>query len=56
MTGLNIKVKSILSAQFAGVPRIKAPDSVTFLEEDRICGYFAGGHLYATPARSEPLF
>jgi|APFEC2959095136_1045048.scaffolds.fasta_scaffold00120_36 photosynthetic reaction center H subunit len=56
LAGHSIKVKSILAAQFAGVPRIKSPDSVTFLEEDRICAYFAGGHLYATPARSEPLF
>ena len=53
--GNSIKVKSILASQFAGVPRIKNPDSVTFLEEDRIMAYFAGGHLYATPARSEPL-
>jgi photosynthetic reaction center H subunit len=28
---------------------------VTLLEEDRIAGYFGGGTLYATPARSEPL-
>ncbi|MBL8582833.1 MAG: photosynthetic reaction center subunit H [Rhizobiaceae bacterium] len=50
-----IKVKSLLAAQFLKAPRIKSPDSVTFLEEDRICAYFAGGHLYATPQRSEPL-
>ncbi|QKD05286.1 photosynthetic reaction center subunit H [Mesorhizobium loti] len=53
--GRHVKVKSILAAQFAKAPRIKAPDSVTFLEEDRICAYFAGGHLYATPKRTEPL-
>ena len=50
-----VTVKSILAAQFAGVPRLKSPDQVTFLEEDRVCAYFAGGHLYATPLRSEPL-
>ena len=49
----HIKVKALLARQFAEAPRIKAPDSVTFLEEDRICAYFAGGHLYATPGRTE---
>ncbi|MGF7162915.1 photosynthetic reaction center H subunit [Rhodoligotrophos appendicifer] len=52
---LRVSVKSILSSQFAQVPRLASPDSVTFLEEDKICAYFAGGHLYATPMRSEPL-
>jgi photosynthetic reaction center H subunit len=51
----HVKVKAILAHQFADAPRIKSADSVTFLEEDRICAYFAGGHLYATPMRSEPL-
>jgi photosynthetic reaction center H subunit len=37
------------------VPRTRSADSVTFREEDRICAYFAGGHLYATPQRVEPL-
>jgi photosynthetic reaction center H subunit len=50
-----VQVKSLLAAQFANAPRIRTPDQVTFLEEDRICAYFAGGHLYATAARSEPL-
>lgn len=53
--GWSIRVRSILSSQFAQAPRIKSPDSVTFLEEDRICAYFAGGQLYATPARTEPV-
>jgi photosynthetic reaction center H subunit len=53
--GRHVKVKAILAQQFANAPRIKSPDSVTFLEEDRICAYFAGGHLYATPKRTEPL-
>jgi photosynthetic reaction center H subunit len=52
----NVQVKSITSAQFADVPRTRSASSVTLLEEDRICAYFAGGHLYATPQRSEPLF
>ena len=50
-----VRVKSILAAQFADVPRTAAPERVTLLEEDRIQAYFAAGHLYATPARSRPL-
>ena len=50
-----VRVRSILAAQFAHVPGLKAPDVVTKREEDRICAYYAGGHLYATPDRLEPL-
>ncbi len=48
-------VQSITAAQFANVPRIKNPNQVTLLEEDKITGYFAGGKLYATPDRQEPF-
>jgi|JI9StandDraft_1071089.scaffolds.fasta_scaffold61742_2 photosynthetic reaction center H subunit len=51
-----IYVGAILAAQFADAPTLRNPDVVTKLEEDRIAGYFAGGTLYATPARQEPLF
>jgi photosynthetic reaction center H subunit len=50
-----IKVASILASQFAEVPVLANPDRVTKLEEDKIVGYFAGGHLYATPSRMGPL-
>jgi photosynthetic reaction center H subunit len=50
-----IEVEAILASQFAGVPRTKSPDEVTLREEDRICAYYGGGTLYATPARVEPL-
>ena len=50
-----VKVASILASQFDGAPRLKSPDRVTKLEEDKIVGYFAGGHLYATPDRMGPL-
>jgi photosynthetic reaction center H subunit len=50
-----IRVESITAAQFANVPAIKNPNEVTLLEEDKITGYFAGGKLYALPARREPL-
>jgi photosynthetic reaction center H subunit len=51
----HVTVKSITSKQFTKVPALKKPDVVTRLEEDRICAFYAGGHLYATPARAEPL-
>jgi photosynthetic reaction center H subunit len=50
-----VKVNAILGSQFAAVPATKHPDQVTFLEEDKIMGYYGGGYLYATPARAEPL-
>lgn len=50
-----VTVKSILAYQFADVPGIKNPEQVTLLEEDRICAYYGGGHLYAVPARTEPV-
>lgn len=50
-----VSVPAITAAQFAGVPGLKHPDSVTLLEEDKITAYYAGGDLYATPGRAEPL-
>ena len=49
-----VLVESITAAQFADVPRLKNPNQITLLEEDKITGYFAGGHIYATPERQEP--
>lgn len=51
----HVLVKSITAAQFATVPATKRDDQVTLLEEDRICAYYGGGHLYAVPSRAEPL-
>nr|MBX2856323.1 hypothetical protein [Paracoccaceae bacterium] len=50
-----VRVRSIMAAQFGGVPRLKSPDQVTLLEEDMITAYYGGGTLYATPSRREPL-
>jgi photosynthetic reaction center H subunit len=50
-----VLVDAILARQFADVPGLASPDQVTKLEEDKIVGYFGGGHLYATAARQEPL-
>lgn len=51
----HVRVKAITAAQFRDVPAIRSPMQITFREEDRIMGYYAGGHLYATPARSKPI-
>jgi len=50
-----VRVASIRSDQFAGVPSLSQPDQVTLREEDRICAYYASGHLYALPSRQEAL-
>jgi photosynthetic reaction center H subunit len=50
-----VNVKSILGSQFATVPTTASLDQVTRREEDKIMAYYAGGTLYATPARAEPL-
>jgi photosynthetic reaction center H subunit len=50
-----VEVKSITSEHFSKVPGTRQADVVTRLEEDRICAFYAGGHLYATPQRAEPL-
>jgi photosynthetic reaction center H subunit len=50
-----VNVKSILAKHFADVPGIKHPDQITRLEEERVCAYYAGGHLYATSQRAEPV-
>ncbi|MFK7957040.1 MAG: photosynthetic reaction center subunit H [Lysobacterales bacterium] len=50
-----INVNSINADQFAHVPATASPDRITRLEEDKVCAYFAGGTLYATEERQEPL-
>lgn len=50
-----IHVNAILGAQFEDVPALASPDQITLLEEDKICAYYGGGTLYATPERQEPL-
>ena len=50
-----IKVQAVYGKHFAAAPKLKNADQVTLLEEDRICGYYGGGTLYAHPSRQEPL-
>jgi photosynthetic reaction center H subunit len=54
-TRRRVNVRSILGSQFATVPATATLDQITRLEEDKIQAYYAGGNLYATPARAEPL-
>ena len=49
-----VKLASVLAAQFVEAPQLQNADTITLREEDRIVGYFAGGHLYATPQRLGP--
>ncbi len=49
------KVKSILAEQFAQVPRLRNPERITPLEEDKLVGYFGGGNLFALPGRRAPV-
>jgi photosynthetic reaction center H subunit len=51
----HVKVKAITAAQFRDVPGLRNPNQITLLEEDKISAYYAGGHLYATAERSQPL-
>ncbi|MEO0995904.1 MAG: photosynthetic reaction center subunit H [Pseudomonadota bacterium] len=50
-----LNVRSIHASQFAAVPALASPDQITLLEEDKICGYYGGGTLYADEARQEPV-
>jgi len=50
-----VYVDSIMAKHFARVPMTRHPDQITLLEEDKICAYYGGGHLYAHPSRTEPL-
>jgi len=50
-----VKINALLASQFADVPKLKNPEQVTKLEEDKIVGYYGGGTLYAMPRRLEPM-
>jgi photosynthetic reaction center H subunit len=50
-----VLVASIMGEQFADAPRRANRLQVTLREEDQVSAFFASGHLYADPMRSEPL-
>lgn len=54
-TRRRVTVEAILGSQFANVPLTRSSDQVTLKEEDKICAYYGGGTLYATPLRAESL-
>ena len=55
ISGGAVRVYSLRAEHFANVPRTAHPDQVTLREEDKISGYYGGGHLYAEPSRMGPL-
>jgi photosynthetic reaction center H subunit len=50
-----VYVHALMAHQWADVPATKSPDTITLLEEEKICAYFGAGLLYATPSRTDPL-
>lgn len=50
-----VEVTAIMPEHFASVPTTKDADSITVLEEEKICAFFASGWMYATPKRIGPL-
>lgn len=51
----HVKVRSLYGHNFAGIPKVKAADKVTLLEEEKIMAWFAGGTLYAHDRRADPV-
>lgn len=50
-----MRVRSIMGRHFDTIPRLQNAETVTLLEEEKLVAYFAGGTMYATAARQEPL-
>jgi len=49
-----VMIRSIYAEHFDDVPTTKSETQVTLLEEDKICGYYGGGYLYADQKRIDP--
>lgn len=49
-----VKIESIYGKHFATIPTHASSTQVTMLEEDKICGYYGGGKLYADASRQDP--
>lgn len=50
-----VHVASISGSRFADVPLLANPAQVTKLEEDKISGFYAGGHLYDQDKKGSKL-
>jgi photosynthetic reaction center H subunit len=48
-----VRISSLSSDLFDGVPTTKSNAEVTLLEEDKISGYYAGGTMYAAAKRQD---
>jgi len=53
--GYEIRVASVTAEQFRNAPALATPDRITMREEDIVQGYFGGGHVWATPQRTESM-
>jgi photosynthetic reaction center H subunit len=51
----HVQIDVLKAADFAGIPTLKTPDSVTLLEEDKISAYFGAGSMYNSDLRFGPL-
>ncbi|WP_299751990.1 photosynthetic reaction center subunit H [uncultured Tateyamaria sp.] len=49
-----VVVRTLYGKHFATVPQHASATQVTMLEEEKICGYYGGGVLYADSSRQEP--
>ena len=47
-----VKVNSLATRHFAGIPTIAGGGQITKLEEEKVMGWFAGGTLYSQPVKS----
>ena len=50
-----IRVTCLKADQLAKAPILRDPDSITAREEDRVNGFFAGGHMYSRPFKEALL-
>lgn len=50
-----VRVSALSKQHFAGIPATRSSTEVTLLEEDKICGYVAGGTLYSADTRASKL-
>jgi photosynthetic reaction center H subunit len=51
----SVRINAIYAKHFADVPRLKNPDQITALEEEKVSAYYGAGTLYAHPSRVEPM-
>ncbi len=50
-----IRITCLKADQLAKAPILRDPDSITAREEDRVNGFFAGGHMYSRPYKEALL-